>query len=79
LRGASWTLRVGAFRSGGEESFLSQILMAEVPEKYFLSPKACMGILRRAKERGKKLPPMLEKALIAQADLSIDKAAEQVE
>jgi hypothetical protein len=67
LRGESLTLRVGAFRSGGEESFLSQILMAEVPEKYYLSSKACMGIIRRAKERGKKLPEMLEQALKAQA------------
>ena len=31
--------------------------------KYSLSPKACAGILRRAERRGKKLPPMLERAL----------------
>ena len=29
-------------------STLSQILQAGVPEKYYLSPKACLGILRRA-------------------------------
>lgn len=34
-----------------------------VPEKYFLSAKACRGILRRAAKRGRKLPPLLEKAL----------------
>ena len=35
--------------------------------KYFLSPKACLGILRRAEKRGKSLPPELESALVAQA------------
>jgi hypothetical protein len=35
----------------------------DVPQRYSLSPKACAGILRRAKKRGKSLPPMLEQAL----------------
>ena len=35
--------------------------------KYLLSAKACQGILNRAKRRGKKLPEMLEKALIWQS------------
>lgn len=35
----------------------------DVPQKYFLSPKAAQGILRRANKRGKKLPETLEKAL----------------
>ena len=35
------------------ESFLSQILQTNVPEKYYLSAKACQGILRRAEKRGK--------------------------
>ena len=34
-----------------------------VPRKYFLSVKACAGILRRAERRGKALPTMLEAAL----------------
>ena len=38
-------------------------LEAEVPAKYYLSPKACAGILRRAERRGKTLPPHLEAAL----------------
>ena len=46
---------------------LSQILMAGVPEKYYLSQKACLGILRRASERGKELPEVLQKALERQA------------
>ena len=48
-------------------STLSQILMADVPQKYYLSQKACLGILRRASERGKKLPEVLETALKKQA------------
>jgi len=38
-----------------------------VPEKYFLSKKACEGILRRAKARGKELPEVLRRALEEQA------------
>ena len=52
---------------GAVESSLSQILLDTVPSKYYLSRKACLGILRRAKERGKPLPPQLEQALKLQA------------
>lgn len=45
------------------ESHLSQILEACPQEKYYLSEKACLGILRRAEKRGKTLPPMLKQAL----------------
>jgi hypothetical protein len=34
-----------------------------LPQRFYLSPKACAGILRRAARRGKDLPPMLKKAL----------------
>ena len=37
---------------GAVGSSLSQILLDTVPSKYYLSRKACLGILRRAKERG---------------------------
>lgn len=36
---------------------------ALIPQKYFLSAKACLGILRRAMSRGKQLPPLLKAAL----------------
>lgn len=49
------------------ESHLSQILEANVPEKYYLSPKACQGILRRAERREKELPEALRQALIQQS------------
>ena len=48
-------------------STLSEILMPGVPEKYYLSPRACQGILRRASARGKELPAILKKALERQA------------
>ena len=35
------------------ESCLSQILEDHPPKKYYLTTAACLGILRRAKERGK--------------------------
>ena len=60
-------LNTGVCPSEEQESTLSQILLAEVPEKYYLSPKACLGILRRASVRGKELPEVLKKALERQA------------
>ncbi len=35
----------------------------DVPQRYFLSAKACAGILRRAERRSKKLPSALHSAL----------------
>ena len=60
-------LNTDIFPNEERESTLSQILMADVPQKYYLSQKACLGILRRASERGKKLPEVLETALKKQA------------
>ncbi len=50
-------------------SSLSEILETDPGHKYYLSAAACRGILRRAEERGKELPPQLETALRAQAGL----------
>ena len=36
--------------------------------KYYLSPTACKGLLRRAENAGKELPKILEVVLQAQAD-----------
>ncbi|KST74358.1 hypothetical protein WS76_09465 [Burkholderia humptydooensis] len=50
-------------------SSLSDILeTGDVPQRYFLSAKACSGILRRAEKRGKELPRPLAHALAAVAD-----------
>ena len=48
---------------------LSGILEANPAQKYYLSKVACIGILRRAFERGKELPQKLERALRIQAGL----------
>lgn len=45
------------------ESHLSQILEEEVLPKYYLSARACQGILNRASKRGKELPKVLKEAL----------------
>ena len=65
--GESSTLNFGAYPNGVEESFLSQILQVRVPKKYYLSPTACRGVLRRAAKRGKELPAILKEALERQA------------
>ena len=50
-----------------KESTLSQILEEHPPKKYYLTAAACKGILRRAEERGKPLPPQLQAALEMQS------------
>lgn len=43
---------------------LSDVLeTGEVPQRFYLSALACRGILRRAENRGKQLPPQLERTL----------------
>lgn len=59
------TLNSLEFHSGAVASSLSDILeTGDVPQRYFLSGKACRGILRRAEKRGKVLPTMLRRALM---------------
>jgi hypothetical protein len=69
LRGGSLMLSFGEYPNGENVSTLSQILQVGVPEKYYLSQKACLGILRRASARGKQLPELLKKALEKQAEV----------
>lgn len=79
LVGASWGMGIPSrgeclMRDFGESpreeegSGLSQILEGNVPLKYYLSAKACEGVLRRAKKRGKILDEILETALIQQIE-----------
>jgi DNA (cytosine-5)-methyltransferase 1 len=51
---------------------LSDMLECDADPKYLLSARACIGILRRAGVRGKKLPELLRIALEAQARLGGD-------
>ncbi|MGH3442017.1 MAG: DNA (cytosine-5-)-methyltransferase [Nitriliruptorales bacterium] len=46
---------------------LAEILKSDVDERYYLSEKACLGILRRAAGRGRDLPWLLHFALWQQA------------
>lgn len=62
--GDSLTLNIGESPSVANESLLSQILEVDVPLKYFLSARACRGILTRALRRGKALPDLLKTALL---------------
>lgn len=63
-----WLKGVGAYFSLPCRVPLSSVLEREhVHPKYFLSPKACSGILRRAIDNGKKLPEALLTALLAGA------------
>ena len=68
--GEHLTLNTGVSPSVERESFLLQVLEPKADQKYYLSQKACLGILRRAKTRGKVLPEILHKALTRQAGLS---------
>jgi hypothetical protein len=78
--GECLTRNTGASPKEERESFLSRILEAGAPEKYYLSVKACQGILRRALKRGKELPEVLRIALETQIkrlsppDLRADRA-----
>lgn len=62
--GDSLTLNIGESPREESASLLSQILEDNVPQKYYLSERACRGILVRASRRGKKLPDLLQTALL---------------
>ena len=69
-RGEFLILNTGpAPRSGAAGSTLWSILEVRPHPRYFLTRKACKGILRRASERGKPLPEQLKTALEIQAGL----------
>jgi len=66
--GGCLMLSTSEFPKGeGVSSSLADVLQTDsVQQKYYLSPKACEGILRRANRRGKTLPPALQEALVNQ-------------
>jgi hypothetical protein len=49
---------------------LSEILEPNADPKYYLTPAACSGILRRVDAKGKEIPKLLRDALEAQAGIS---------
>ena len=62
---SEWTALPAQFLNDEGVCSLSDVLedAATVPRRFFLSPKACTGILRRSANRGKVLPPLLHAAL----------------
>ena len=61
--------------AGGSLCSLSEVLeTGPLPERFFLSAKACSGILRRAEKRGKQLPAPLMQALVAVAEQELHQA-----
>ncbi|STN93487.1 Uncharacterised protein [Escherichia coli] len=66
--GESLMPNTSEWHNDADACLLSQVLeQTSIPQRYFLSSKACAGILRRAEARGRKLPEMLEMALKAGA------------
>ena len=63
-RGDSWTVNISEWPSAESVSLLSSTLEVNAPEKYYLSARACQGILTRASRRGKRLPDLLQTALL---------------
>lgn len=66
--GGRWTLNIGEYPNEERECTLFTVLEMTVPDKYYLSAKACYGILRRAKQRNRTLPGPLEEALKQQIE-----------
>ena len=69
LNMCEWTGSLVPFLKEDGVCSLSDILepSGNIPLRYFLSPTACLGILRRAESRGKALPEILRIALEKQA------------
>lgn len=61
LNGSEWPSAVAVC------SLSSVLETGDLPQRFYLSPKACAGILRRAEKRGKELPVALHTALEAVA------------
>ena len=63
-RGGSSTLNISECPNDAVASTLSQVLeRGSIPQRFFLSERACRGILRRAEFRKKTLPPTLKEVL----------------
>ncbi|CRM19850.1 hypothetical protein [Pseudomonas sp. 31 R 17] len=68
-RGGSWTPNISALPNGAVVCSLSQVLVTDlIPPRYFLSEKACAGILRRGEARRRTLPEQLLSALRSSAE-----------
>lgn len=74
--GACWTRSSSDWHSAASVCSLSSILeTGKVARRFYLSPKACAGILRRAEKRGRELPAHLRQALSTAAAHVLETAA----
>ena len=69
--GEYWTHAFSESPKDAAESTLSDILEIDVPQKYFLSAKACAGILKRVAKYGRPLPEEMKQVLQVQAICSM--------
>ncbi|KQP53052.1 hypothetical protein ASF34_01395 [Methylobacterium sp. Leaf106] len=75
LSTSEWTDLDGLSLNDAGVCSLSDILeIGAVPQRYFLSARACAGILRRAVLRGRELPPALLSALQCVAETAVPPA-----
>ena len=77
-RGAFLTLNTGASPRDAVVSTLWQILEDKPHPRYYLTRKACLGILRRSSERDKPLPTALRSALELPLGLREDEKEKQL-
>jgi hypothetical protein len=72
-------LKTSESHKDAEECLLSDVLeVGNLPQKYYLSPKACQGILNRAERRGKKLPTALYQALLERSTQNVVEAEKPI-
>lgn len=70
-RGLAGRINVEEWPNDAAVCSLPQILeTGQIPQRFFLSPKACSGILRRAEKRGCKLPQKFREAAERVASLT---------
>ena len=66
-----WTdIRTLCLKDEGVSSLSDILETGNIPQRYFLTPAACRGIIRRSEKRGRALPEVLLRALEAQAEKS---------
>jgi site-specific DNA-cytosine methylase len=73
FRGVCSTANFSESPNAAVECSLSDVLEDHAPQRFFLSPRAAAGILRRAEKRGRELPTHLRQALEALSSEADDK------
>lgn len=66
-RGASLTASFSEYPKGAAVSSLSDVLESHVPPRFYLRPQTCRHLLKRARDRGIELSPLLKKILLSQS------------